>query len=185
VGEEPDLRRHRILVRFHPNDDFERWNAVAAADRRIVLSRPSARSESFAGPEDQAQLISTLLHADVCHNMWSSMSLDSAVVGTPVVCVAFAGRRGTAEDRFCRVVYEADFYAPIVASGGVRMAYGIDQLVAETVEYVRDRRRDAEARARLASQECGPLDGGSAERIARLIVRLATERAMAVEGAAT
>jgi len=38
---------------------------------------------------------------------------------------------------------------------------------------VRDRRRDEAARRQLAAAECGPLDGRSAERIGRLIDRLA------------
>jgi hypothetical protein len=178
-----ELAGHRFVVRLHPNDDFERWSALAAAEHRIVVSRPSTRSESFAGPEDQARLVSTLLHADVCHNMWSSMSLDSAVIGTPVVCVAFAATPGSLEDRFCREVYEADFYRPIVESGGVRMARTMDELVAETVAYAGDRSRDATARAALAAQECGPLDGRSAERIAALVARLASSVGHALAGA--
>ncbi|HJP57244.1 MAG TPA: hypothetical protein VJ847_09485 [Gemmatimonadales bacterium] len=169
----PVLGGHRVLVRVHPNDDFGRWKALAASAPRAIVSLPATRSEAFNGPEDQARLVSTLLHADVSINVWSSMSLDAAAVGTPVVCVAFAGVRGTAEDRFCRMVYETDFYAPIARSGGVRLAYDMDALVAEAEAYVRDRRRDEAARRQLAAAECGPLDGRSAERIGRLIDRLA------------
>ncbi len=172
----PELRSHRIVVRLHPLDTFERWDGIAGASPRVVISRPSARSESFDDPADQARLVSTQLHADVCHNMWSSMSLDASVVDTPVVCVAFADRKGTAEDRFCQMVYETDYYQPIVESGGVRVARNMDQLVAETAAYVADPARDREARARLARQECGPLDGRSAERIAELIDALTARR---------
>ena len=173
----PELRAHRIVVRLHPNDDFTRWERLPTVDARIVVSHPSGRQEHFAGPEDQARLVSTLLHADVCHNMWSSMSLDAAAVGTPVVCVAFAGRRGTPEDRFTRMVYDTDFFRPIVESGGVRMARDIDELVGETVAYVSDRARDEPSRRRLAEQECGPLDGHSAERVATLIASIAAAAA--------
>jgi O-antigen/teichoic acid export membrane protein len=170
----PALERHRIVVRLHPRDEFSRWDHVAAADPRVVVSRPTTTSQRFEGPDDQARLVSTLSHADVCHNMWSSMSLDAAALDTPVVCVAFAGRRGGLEDEFCRRVYETEYYRPIVESGGVRVAHDMDQLVAETVAYVLDRSRDAAARARLAADECGPLDGRSAERIAGLIDQIAS-----------
>jgi O-antigen/teichoic acid export membrane protein len=165
----PELADHRIVVRLHPRDDFGRWDRVAQAGPRVVVSRPTAATQLFEGPHDQARLVSTLSHADVCHNMWSSMSLDAAALDIPVVCVAFAGSRGGLEEEFCRRVYETEYYRPIVESGGVRVARDLDQLVAETVAYVLDRSRDALARARLAAEECGPLDGRSAERIAGLI----------------
>lgn len=168
-----ELAGHRIVVRLHPNDDFERWNDLGRADHRIVLSRPSVRPESFAAAGDQARLVSTLLHADVCLNVWSSMSLDATAVGTPVVCVGFARGRDPLEDRFCRMVYAVDFYRPIIESGGVRLATSMDELVAETAAYVADPARDAAERASLAAGECGPLDGGSAERVAALIARIA------------
>lgn len=172
----PELERHRVLVRLHPRDDFSRWDHVSAADPRIVVSRPTAISQRFDRPDDQTLLISTVSHADVCHNMWSSMSLDAAALDTPIVCVAFAGQRGGLEDEFCRRVYETEYYRPIVESGGVRLARDMAQLVAETVAYVRDRGRDGTARARLAEEECGPLDGRNAERIAELIDQIATLR---------
>lgn len=172
-GRVAGLERHRVVVRLHPNDQFERWNELVSGNPRVVVSRPSPRMETFSTPEEQARLVSTLLHADASCNMWSSMSLDAAVVGTPVVCVAFAREAGSPEDRFCRGVYDADFYRPIVESGGVRMAYDMDALLTEIAAYARDRSRDAVERARLAAQECGPLDGRSAERIAALVARLA------------
>jgi hypothetical protein len=172
----PELERHRVLVRLHPRDEFSRWGHVSAADPRIVVSRPTAISQCFEGPDDQTRLVSTISHADVCHNMWSSMSLDAAALDTPVVCVAFAGQRGGLEDEFCRRVYETEYYRPIIESGGVRLALDMDQLVAETVAYVLHRGRDATARARMAEEECGPLDGHSAERIANLIDEIAALR---------
>jgi hypothetical protein len=180
----PALQGHRLLVRLHPLDDFGRWDAAAAAEPRIALSLPSAQSERFSSEEDQARLVSTLSHADACLNMWSSMSLDAAAVDTPVVCVAFAGESGGAEERFCRMVYEADFYRPIVASGGVRMARTMDQLVQETADYAGDPSRDRAARARLAADECGPLDGKSAERLAELVERMSQGGHSSREGGA-
>jgi hypothetical protein len=78
------------------------------------------------------------------------------------------------EDRFCRLVYEADFYRPIVASGGVRLAHGMDDLVEQTTAYVRDPSRDRAERSLLATQECGAVDGLATTRLADLVVRLAT-----------
>lgn len=170
---EPALRNHRIVVRLHPLDDFARWNVRHTDDERVVLSHPSARREEFTDAEEQARLVSTLAHADVCLNMWSSMSLDAAALDTPVVCVAFSGAGQGPEERFCQGVYLVDFYAPIVASGGVRVARNLDALVAETVRAVTDPAGDRALRSALAASECGPLDGQSASRIADAVAQLA------------
>jgi O-antigen/teichoic acid export membrane protein len=178
----PELARHRMVVRLHPLDDFSRWDGLTAAHPRVALSLPSGKSEQFSSADEQARLISSLTHADVSINMWSSMSLDSAALDTPVVCVAFSGAGRGPEQRFCRDAYGADFYQPIVDSGGIRLAGDMDALVRETAEAVATPGRDRAARARLAATECGPLDGGNAARIAELVHSVASQRAIGTAG---
>jgi hypothetical protein len=154
------------VVRPHPLDDGRRWLGLSARDARVVVSWPWEGSGGLPGPFDQTRLVSTLLHADVCVNAASTMSLDAAVLDTPVVCVAFRRR----ED-----VY-TEHYRPIVESGGVRVACDSSQLVAELKAYVRDRFRDAAGRRKLVASECGPVDGKAAMRIAELIGTLCEAR---------
>jgi len=136
------------------------------------MSSPRSTDGRFASEEAQARLVSTLAHADVCVNMASTMSLDAAVVDTPVVCVAFAlGDRGL-EHWLAGACYETTHYAPIAASGGVRIARSLDALVAETASCVQAPARDRAARARMVDDVCGPTDGDAALRIANLIRRL-------------
>jgi hypothetical protein len=170
----PDLKAHRLVIRPHPLDQTGRWEYLAGRDARVVVSRPSGRGSIFGAVEDQFVLVSTLLHADVCVNTASTMSLDAAALGTPVVCVAFAVRRGT-EDRYVKAAYQQEHYLPIAESGGVRLASNMDQLVAEIEAYVRDRNRDKVKRERLIADECGPVDGLAAERIAELISHAANQ----------
>jgi hypothetical protein len=182
-SEVPELKDHRIVVRFHPQDNFNRWDRLKA-NNRIVLSQPSEASYTFTSAKDQMLLVSSLAHADVSINMWSTMSLDSAAVDTPVVCIAFAGEPGGAEDRFCRGVYATQFYVPIIASGGVRLTNNINELVAEITAYVKDRSRDQSQRKKLVEAEIGPVDGHAAERIADLITTITeTDVAKAVKRA--
>src|SRR5439155_22172906 len=118
----PELREHRIVVRLHPLDTGERWIAFARRHPEVILSYPWAPSREAWTAQDQARFVSTIAHADVCINFASTMSLDAAMVDTPVVCAAFGIGRDRAEDRFCREVYRTDHYRPIVESGGVRLA---------------------------------------------------------------
>jgi hypothetical protein len=176
--EHPVLRRHRIVVRLHPLDSEDRWQSLLRDRQGIVLSLPRANGVDGGTAEDQACLVSTLLHADVCVNIASTLSLDAAVLDTPVVCVGFALPSGGAEDRFCREASaKCDHFRPITQSSGVRVAKDMTQLVEETAVYVHDRSRDRAGRRQLAAAECGPLDGRSAERVAALVAAIATQEA--------
>lgn len=170
----PETRGHRVVVRPHPADDLSRWGGVASADPRLVLSVPQSADGRFGTAEAQAKLVSTVAHADACLNMASTMSLDAAVLDVPVVCVGFALVPDSNEDRLAAACYRTTHYEPVVASGGVRVAHSLDELIAETVAYVRSPARDRAARHRLVAEVCGPVDGGAADRIASLIRRLAS-----------
>ena len=169
----PVLHRHRLVVRPHPADDAARWHGLAGLGDGLVVSRPHADDGRFSSESAQARLIGSLAHADVCVNMASTMTLDAAVLDTPVVCVAFAARPGGLEHWLAGACYQTSHYAPIAASGGVRLARSMDGLVQETAEYVLHPERDRAARARLVTDLCGPADGAAAERVARLIRSLA------------
>lgn len=172
-GQVATLRDHRIVVRPHPYDDRARWTGIAERHRRIVLSWPGDADGPRAG--DQELLVNTLAHADVCLNTASTMTLDALAVGTPVVCIGFGWREGRGEDPGCRVLHFSDHYRPIIESGGVRLAEGMDQLIAEVTAYVGDRTRDADGRTRLVAEECGQMDGEGASRMAGVIARTAHE----------
>lgn len=179
----PELARHRIVVRPHPSEKRTRWEQLVVEEPRIVLSWPwgvppgrAWDAPGGARPVDQARLVSVLLHADVCVNTASTISLDAAAVGTPVVCAAFAGKPGGLEDRVCREGHESAHFRPIIESGGVRLARNVRELLGEAAAYVRNRERDAEGRRRLVAEECGTVDGRAARRIAELIGRLVQDQ---------
>ncbi len=175
----PELRRHRIVVRPHPVDQRARWEALVREHPRMVLSWPwkVVPQASWDAPRlpravDQTRLVSTLLHADVCLNTTSTISLDAAVVGTPVVCIGFTGRRGGPEDRLCLEGHFTDHFRPITESGGIRLVRNMEELVGAVLAYLRDRALDAAARRMLVASECGPVDGNAAVRVADLIAML-------------
>jgi hypothetical protein len=171
----PSLRDHKIIVRPHPADDPGRWAGVAALHAQIRLAPPRDVGTPFATAEAQARLVSSILHADVCLNMASTMTLDAAILDTPVVCVGFALEAGSEEDWLAGACYRTEHFEPVAASGGVRLARGMEDLVQYTASYVDDRSRDRAGRAKLVEDICGVADGRAGERVANLIVQLATE----------
>jgi hypothetical protein len=142
-----------------------------------VLAPAREAGASFATEEAQARLVSSVLHADVCINMASTISLDAAILDTPVVCVGFALVLGSLEDWLASACYQTDHYEPIASSGGVRVARSLQDLIAETTQYVDSRQRDREGRLRLVRELCGPADGHAGSRIAALISKLASANA--------
>ncbi|HSE21514.1 MAG TPA: hypothetical protein VLB68_07630 [Pyrinomonadaceae bacterium] len=169
------LREHAMVVRLHPLDEYSRWQDLEDQSRGIVVNKPWRQDGEGFGLEDQALLVNSLLHADACINMASTISLDAAVLDTPVICVAFGGKRSPVEDRFYQEVYQTEHYRPLVESGGLRLAHNMDQLLAEIVSYSQNPERDASHRQKLAQDEVGPVDGGASERIASLVARVSRE----------
>lgn len=180
LGVEAVTRRHVVLLRPHPADNLARWSAIAGTEPNLVVAAPQGADGRFGTVEAQARLVSALAHADACLNMASTMSLDAAVLDVPVVCVGFALERGSDEDRMAAACHQSTHYAAVTESGGVRLATSLEALVGEVVEYVRDPARDREARRRLVSDVCGPVDGGAAERLQQLIEHLAGRAAPGV-----
>jgi hypothetical protein len=170
----PELEHHRIVVRLHPLDDYGRWDHLPAIDPHLIISRPWDTAAGAFDAHDQTRLISTVLHADACLNTGSTISLDAAALDTPVVCVAFAGHPGGEEGRLCRDLYQTEHYRHIVESQGVRLGRDMNELVAETAAYVRDRSRDRRERSVLVKTEIGIVDGRAVDRVAALVKRIAS-----------
>jgi len=172
AGDFTGLHEHRVVVRLHPLDDYERWDGVARGNSRLVISEPWPRTGPPPDDAHQARLVSTLLHADACINVASTMSLDAAILDVPVICVAFALGESGAEHNACRAYYSTEHYRPIIESGGVRMANSFEELLSRTLEAVRDPHRDRAARARLVQAECGQVDGAAGSRVAATLAEL-------------
>ena len=72
----------------------------------------------------------TLHHADVVVNASSSISIDAAAVGTPVVCVDFDAVEGVPYHASLTRFYDSTRQRPVVESGGVARVRPAEELVA-------------------------------------------------------
>ncbi|MBW3534628.1 MAG: CDP-glycerol glycerophosphotransferase family protein [Gemmatimonadetes bacterium] len=175
----PDVQ---LLVRVHQLDDLERYAALR--DRPGVALDQAGRppvGEYHDRDFDRGQLerlADTLRHADVVVNAASSISIDAAAVGTPVVVVDFDAHPETPYHRSVRRFYDFTHQRPVVASGGVFRAGGVDALLEGIARYLEDPDADAEGRARLVREQCGVLDGGAGRRVGRAVLE-ALERSVA------
>ena len=126
---------------------------------------PDADGWKLPRPEEQARLISSLLHGEACVNIVSTMSLDAAILDRPVIGIEFHDEINAPRE-IMYSEYRATHYRPLVESGGLRIARTWNELMELLRLAISDPERDRLERAAMVSAVCGPLDGHSAERVA-------------------
>jgi len=170
------LRDRWLVVRLHPLDDGRRWVDAASRSGRVRISSawdewPEQDGWTLSSSADQARLVSTIAHADVCVNVASTMSLDAAILDRPVVNIDFTAERDAPRGLLYEE-YGADHYRPLVESGGVRVAHDWVELERLLVRALDDPGVDRAERARMVSRECGVVDGHAARRVAAALLEL-------------
>jgi len=175
------FRQHQWVLRLHPLDDYKRWEPLEKQFDGVRLSRPwsqASQAAFWAAPtnEELARLANTLRYADAALTMGSSTALDSAVVDTPIICLGFHPRTGSAEDRFYRESHFSHHYKPIMESQAAPLARDMTQFLQYLGDAVARRGALHEARARLVQRVCGCVDGHAAGRIAETLMSLIEAR---------
>lgn len=89
-----------------------------------------------------------LYYCSVNINVFSTVTLEAALLDKPIVHIAFDPRpvRGRIP---CAEYYRFDHFAPITKSGAGRLVHSFDELYTAVGEYIRDPAQDAPARRRL------------------------------------
>ena len=173
---ETELADVQLLVRLHQLDRMDRYDALRGRPRIAFDQAGKPPVGAFHDRDfDDAQherLADTLRHADVVVNAASSISIDAAAVGTPVVCVDFDVRPGVPYHSSVTRFYDFTHQRPIVASGGVVRAKSPDGLIASIRRYLDDRTLDGEGRARLVREQCHVLDGHAGQRVADAMLEM-------------
>ena len=179
---EQELADIQLFVRLHQLDRLERYQALRGHPR-VVFDQ--AGRDPVGGYHDrdfdaahQKRLADTLRHADVVVNAASSISIDAAAVGTPVVCVDFDAREGVPYHASVTRFYDFTHQRPVVESGGVTRARSPEALVEAIRRYLDDPTLDQEGRTRLVREQCNVLDCGSGLRVGEAMLQmLGRERA--------
>lgn len=169
---------HMLIVRFPPTDsvDLEGF----AEPSNVIMDRPgvhlSSKSDKFIRNEltmeDDEWLRDTLSFSDVVISGLSTMSIDGAIFGKPIIVVAFDGTAQKSYDQSVRRYFEYDYFQPLFKSGGALLAENIDDFRAYLRSYLSDPKRDDTGRKRLVEGQCGFTDGKSCERVCRFVFEI-------------
>jgi hypothetical protein len=175
----------QLVVRPHPNfalpraiESVEPLREVAARHRDTHLMEPELEPGGLVldmTPADQDRLGGLIAHAGCVVTVFSTPTLEALLVDTPVVGLAedLAGAEQDARPGGRRAWEEFEHLQVVLGAGAARLSRSLDELIAAVAAYLVDPGRDREARARVAAQECGPLDGRSGERVGRMLLKQA------------
>jgi len=173
---ERELGGVQLLVRLHQLDRMDRYRELVGMPGVVFDQAGRAPQGSYPDRDfDAAQserLADTLRHADVVVNAASSISIDAAAVGTPVVCVDFDARADTPYHRSVTRFYDFTHQRPVVESGGVARVRSPAEMVAAIRRYLDDPTLDAAGRKRLVREQCHALDGRSGRRVGEAMLAM-------------
>ncbi len=171
-----------LLVRFHPNDPvhLEEWPKhprivydIPGVKFREAL--PDARFARTRGQNwdmtesDLARLRNSLHYASAVVCYYTSLSIDAAVAGVPVININFDIKDGKEISRM-HPYYQSTHYQKAAATGGIRLVGSLAKLRTALGEYITNPERDRASRERLTSEQCYRLDGNSDRRLASEIL---------------
>jgi hypothetical protein len=182
IADDCFARAAQLLIRLHPqvmnagtqhSENLERFREIAAAYAHVHLDLPAVRSDSLmwdVAESDMAHLADLLRYSDVTLNAGSTLTIDSAIMDTPIVNIGFDGLAVNPPERSVIRIYDFTHYANIVRSGGVRIARSADEMLSLIAAYLEDPSLDREGRARIVDEQCGRVDGGAGLRVAALLM---------------
>lgn len=132
--EDDELKKYKILLRLHPMDDYSRWDQLLKKyTEKIQLSIPwehpveSKNAIGIVTNGDMVIFVNQLKHAEIILNIASTITIDSAVVNTPVICIGFHTRNSRESKCYLDYHYSVH-YSPIMNTGCVPLAKSLKEL---------------------------------------------------------
>jgi len=170
-----------ILVRMPPADTAE-LNVPEAAKANIVVDytgihswadgkSPVSSKSNEVSRADEEKLINTLSYADVAITGQSTMVIDASIFDIPTIIICFDSEKRNYYDSVKRY-YDYEYYVPILKSGGVRLAKGVDELKLLVEEYIANPEKDSVGRKKIKEEQVLFSDGGSTKRLVNSVLSL-------------
>lgn len=163
----------QLLVRPHPKDNYDLYKKFEGLPL-LTIQRPgrlAATNDNWNPTREEMNGLGELMwYSDVVINTASTITIDAACFDSPVINVAFDGPQNKPFIESCRRFYDFEHYQNIVNTGGVKVAYSLEELVTDINIYLDNPNDDANGRERIRQEQCWKLDGKSGERIANYIL---------------
>lgn len=166
-----------ILVRYRPSTPPIPADELNPSDH-LTITNPCSLSfpvTDFMNPtedfewtrEDINLLINSLRFSEAVINVVSTLSIDAMIFDKPVINVRFdADPMCPPKYRVAVMLPEHDHFKAIEATGGVRLAWNMNELIEALNEYLKNPKLDFDGRERLRWEQIEILDGLAGKRVA-------------------
>lgn len=175
----------QILARSHPKyrDSSERYKSShvvfdrpgtyfgSGGEASIDTGTAAANKWTFQA-RDIVHLANSIYHAAAVICVDSTLTLDAAAIGVPVVLVAYDGDRSVPYQQSIAYIYERDHYRRVLRTGYPVMAHSDAELVAAIVSALREQPYRAAELEAMRTDILHELDGKSAERMAHAVLQM-------------
>jgi CDP-Glycerol:Poly(glycerophosphate) glycerophosphotransferase len=177
----------QVVLRLHPDDRVGRYFKYRRAPE-VVLDVPESYFATLGWTMTQADLRrmgNLLRHADVMVNFATTVTLESAIVDTPSLLVAFSPIDPEEMERYVVGLHFKMHYRELVERDLVPIAWDRDELVGWINRYLDDPGLYRAQRAEIVRDWVQFTDGRSAERLGDAILRHAGLEPRAATGQRT
>ncbi len=171
-----------ILVRFRPNSSEIPDGRLHASDH-VTITHPCQRYFDNMGglvtqdyeftAADVELLFNSIYFSDVTINTISTLSIDAAALDKPVINVRFDAEPSCPPKHSVKYMTGHDHYEAIERSGGVALAWNMDQLLSQVHAYLKNPQLHAEGREQMRKEQIEFFDGQSGKRVAEYIKSIA------------
>lgn len=168
------IRLHPQVIRGHYSRSLEPFRQLAGPD--VTVEEPRVQSDKLdwdLPKSDAAHLAELLAAADIVVTPNSTLSIDAACAGTPIVNLAYDGDEPIQPELSARRFIHYTHAAKILETGGIALAESREHFIRLADRYLADPSLDAEGRAAMIFQQLGRLDGKAGQRTAEALLRLA------------
>ena len=139
---------------------------------RIAIDAPRKSLQFLSAdiaPKEDAHLADLLYHSDVVVAFASTLAIDAAVLGKPVVFIGFDGNPRPYWQSL-RQYYDFDHQRFLINTGGVKLAANMDDLIRNVQNYLNNPDLDKKERKNVTDIFCWKMDGRSGERVANFLI---------------
>jgi hypothetical protein len=165
----------QLLVRVYPKDQTGRFQPLKGEFPDVLFPYVPWEQEWLTPHYDDLPLLTnTLRHAAVGINVASTVSLELAMLGKPVINVAYNPPGVDISPVNYAEYYNFDHYRPVVESGAIMLARSEADLRKMVLRALKDPEADSEKRKALTRSMFGDtVDGNSGNRVAHQLLILA------------
>lgn len=162
----------QIILRLYLVGKISLGN-VKAVPGRLAIDDPGASSDfeqvDLIGKD--AHLADLIYHSDVVIAFASTLAIDAAVFGKPIIFVGFDGSNNCPYWQSLLRFYDYDHQKSLLDTGGVVLAKTPQEFLWALDRYLVNPKLDVLGRARIINERCWKLDGRSGWRLARVVKR--------------